>query len=61
MNTYKITFEDIFSFAKSTRIAQLTEKQYDSALETIKNNCIVVDKLVNHCHIQLIIIGIEKI
>jgi hypothetical protein len=41
---YEITFEDVFSFATSVRAAQLTDNQYQKAIQQMKNKDVVVDK-----------------
>jgi DNA repair protein RadC len=41
---YEITFEDVFSFATMVKAAQLTDSQYQKAIQQMKNKDIVVDK-----------------
>jgi hypothetical protein len=41
---YEITFEDVFSFATAVRAAQLTDSQYQKAIQQMKNKDVVVDK-----------------
>ena len=41
---YEITFEDVFSFATSVRVAQLTDSQYQKSIQQMKNKDVVVDK-----------------
>lgn len=41
---YEITFEDIFSFATIVKTAQLTNSQYQKAIQQMKNKDIVVNK-----------------
>lgn len=41
---YEITFEDVFSFATAVKTAQLTDSQYQKAIQQMKNKDVVVDK-----------------
>jgi len=41
---YEITFEDVFSFATAVKAAQLTDSQYQKAIQQMKNKDVVVDK-----------------
>lgn len=41
-NTYIITFEDAFSFSTEKKEAKLTDRQYETALQQMKNKQIVV-------------------
>lgn len=67
MNTttkkYQITFEDIFSFALSVRIAELTEGQFKNTIEKIKSKTIVIDRFIKEQGIkqQLIIKSIKSV
>ena len=41
--TYEIIFEDVFSFANATRTAELTDGQYQKALQQMKEKTVVVN------------------
>jgi len=61
MKTYIITFEDIFDFSTDKRTVDLTDEQYDKAIKQMEDKIIVVDKLINAIHTQLIIKNIEPL
>ena len=58
---YKVKFQDTFSGATSYREVKLTTSQYLRAKDQLKNKEIVVSKLINHCHVTLIITAIYPI
>ena len=63
MKTYKIIFEDTFSFSLSERTTQFNENQYQQAVKAKENKQIVVNKYdkVNAIHYTLIIKSIEEV
>ena len=61
MKTYTIIFEDIFSGAKETKQVALTEQQYQSAIKQKEAKTIVINKLINAIHWQLVISDIKEV
>jgi len=58
---YKITFGDLLSQCVETRETELTDKQYQKAINTMLSKIIVVDRLINQIHFQFIIKSIKKL
>lgn len=50
MPSYKITLEDVFSFAKHSKVVELTESQLAHVKRTIADKRIVVQRYENGVH-----------
>lgn len=61
MKKYEITLQGIFSFAVEKMNTELTDKQYSSVVNAIKNKTIVFSKFASSIHCSFVPVKIVEV